>query len=284
MANNGRFVGYYSSLRKIIIELEEKEISVNDNIRNIINYSIFLIFSFLTFIPILAGIIGQMIVAIGVSFTSIYLFWRILGVLFEFFHLDQHQSFFYFQGFIKIGENLDFIILLFSLILALIGSVLFIGGVIQITYVKLKKIPLVSDHFYGLIRHPQNFGIILFFFALFLFIPTTWTGHVSNLDVYWIRIGDFYSLIFFILIWILEAQWEEKLLLRSLPVEYREYKQKVPMFIPFTSKLGQFLDSFKPKFFDNLPFWKMIIIWIIFYFLFIIFFSLVIGSSIYLTR
>jgi len=75
---------------------------------------------------------------------------------------------------------------------------------------------LVQSGLYGLIRHPIHSGTMLEFAGLFLARPTITVAAACVLGVVWVLV---------------QTELEERDLLRRLP-DYREYRARVPRFLP----------------------------------------------------
>ena len=75
---------------------------------------------------------------------------------------------------------------------------------------------LVKDGIYSVIRHPIHSGTFLEFIGLFILWPSLQVGIACALGIIWI---------------LLQSGLEEKDLMTRIP-EYKEYKSRVPAFIP----------------------------------------------------
>ncbi len=243
----------------------------------------FVLFSIVSFLPVILGLVGTMVGAIIGFYIISYAFWIVLTLIFHGLKIDGNASIHYFVGFIYVGHGIRPLIFIISLLLLLLGIFLFVGGVIQISYAKRHSISIITTYLYKFVRHPQNLGIILISLAIFLYIPTTWDSFSSNHQNLWIRIGDFYSIIFFILLWVLEAGWEEINLLKLDSGLYNAYREKVPFIIPFTKKIEQKFSYIIPKKFRTLSYSKKVLFAISMYLFFIITFTVIFQSSIKLT-
>jgi protein-S-isoprenylcysteine O-methyltransferase Ste14 len=76
---------------------------------------------------------------------------------------------------------------------------------------------LVSRGIYSLVRHPIHGGTLLEFAGLFIIWPSLQVGIACVIGITWIFI---------------QSHFEESDLLKRIP-EYKEYKSKVPAFLPF---------------------------------------------------
>ena len=230
------------------------------------SYLISLLTSIIAFIPVIAGIIGTMVIFVGENFILVYAFWNFLGTIFEILNVDKNQSIFYFQGFLRIGDNLDEVILFISLLLIVFGLLIFTVGVVQIAIAKKQDLQIISNYLYGYIRHPQVEGIILVSIGIFLYIPTTWPDLKYSGDTnYYIRIGDLYSLFLFILVWLIEAFYEEKALTFEYGEIYQTYKENTPFMIPFSTNVTKFLSKKFPSRIENIPFLLKVLVVIFLY-------------------
>jgi protein-S-isoprenylcysteine O-methyltransferase Ste14 len=75
---------------------------------------------------------------------------------------------------------------------------------------------LVRDGIYSRVRHPIHSGTFLEFIGLFILWPSLQVGLACALGIIWI---------------LLQSRFEEKDLIRRIP-EYKEYKSKIPAFVP----------------------------------------------------
>jgi protein-S-isoprenylcysteine O-methyltransferase Ste14 len=113
-----------------------------------------------------------------------------------------------------------------SLILKIIGwSIIIAGGVIiVIALVRIRTKAaapstvdtLVRNGIYSQIRHPIHSGTFLEFIGVFLLWPSLQVAIACTLGIIWI---------------LLQTKLEEKDLVKRIP-EYKEYKSKVPAFVP----------------------------------------------------
>jgi protein-S-isoprenylcysteine O-methyltransferase Ste14 len=112
---------------------------------------------------------------------------------------------------------------LIGIIFGGVFTVLFIVSLIFTHRIKqIQKKPnqvdmLIKSGLYSLIRHPNYMGIILMNFAYLLFFRTYWLIPL---------------VIFFIILWYLEARVEERILISEFGDQYLKYKSKTVMFFP----------------------------------------------------
>ena len=165
--------------------------------KNLLIRGFYVILSGFIYLPIIIGLVSVMISSIAIAGIFIYLYWVILAQLFHFLKIDGNASLHYFVGFIFIGTDIDYIIIIISIFLSITGLILFFGGIIQIAYAKKDYKTIEKTNLYRIVRHPQNLGIIFISVSVFIFIPTT-CNIFGDPSTYYIRVGDFYSLILLI--------------------------------------------------------------------------------------
>jgi protein-S-isoprenylcysteine O-methyltransferase Ste14 len=117
-----------------------------------------------------------------------------------------------------------------SMILKIVGwLIIFAGGlIIVLALVRIRKKAaapstvdsLVKTGIYSRIRHPIHSGTFLEFFGLFILWPSLQVTIACALGIVWI---------------LLQTKFEEKDLIKRIP-EYKEYKSKVPAFVPGLNK------------------------------------------------
>lgn len=105
------------------------------------------------------------------------------------------------------------VVMILSTVIILVGLWLIIGGWQRIH----KSKGLITDGIYARVRHPQYLGIILITLAFLIQWPTLLT-----LAMWPILIVMYYRL----------AKREEREMEAKFAEEYREYKHRVPMFLP----------------------------------------------------
>ena len=113
-----------------------------------------------------------------------------------------------------------------SLILKITGWMIIIGGgviiVIALVRIRTKAAApsaadtLVRNGIYSRMRHPIHSGTFLEFIGVFLLWPSLQVAIACTLGIIWILV---------------QTKLEEKDLVKRIP-EYKEYKSKVPAFIP----------------------------------------------------
>jgi len=113
-----------------------------------------------------------------------------------------------------------------NLIFKIIGWLIMAAGgiviIVALVSIKIKAAApsthdsLVKDGIYSRIRHPIHSGTFLEFTGLFILWPSLQVGLACALGIIWI---------------LLQSRFEEIDLIRRIP-EYKEYKLKVPAFIP----------------------------------------------------
>jgi protein-S-isoprenylcysteine O-methyltransferase Ste14 len=81
-----------------------------------------------------------------------------------------------------------------------------------------KEVGIVTSGVFNIVRHPMYFGSVILFFSFAILSNSILAFLV------WIVICFFYYFI---------SRHEEKLLINKFGDKYREYQEKVPMFIPF---------------------------------------------------
>ncbi|MDW8062484.1 MAG: isoprenylcysteine carboxylmethyltransferase family protein [Nitrososphaerota archaeon] len=118
-------------------------------------------------------------------------------------------------------------------ILALGGFLFFIGSLTQLLIYKRRGVKLVTSGFYGIVRHPQYLGIIL------------WTlGHVLYALPLFLRPADLIAWVTLVYLYILLARNEERDLTRILGEEYTEYRERTPFILPFIPvRISRFISA-----------------------------------------
>ena len=117
-----------------------------------------------------------------------------------------------------------------SLLTEIIGWLIIVAGgiiiIVALVSIKTKAAApstgdsLVKRGIYSRIRHPIHSGTFLEFIGIFILWPSLEVGIASVLGIIWI---------------LLQSRFEEKDLLKRIP-EYKEYRSKVPAFIPVFRK------------------------------------------------
>jgi protein-S-isoprenylcysteine O-methyltransferase Ste14 len=113
-----------------------------------------------------------------------------------------------------------------TLILKIIGWLIIVTGgviiIVALVSIRTKAAApsthdsLVKDGIYSRVRHPIHSGTFLEFIGLFILWPSLQVGIACALGIIWI---------------LLQSGFEEKDLIKRIP-EYKEYKSKVPAFVP----------------------------------------------------
>jgi protein-S-isoprenylcysteine O-methyltransferase Ste14 len=113
-----------------------------------------------------------------------------------------------------------------TLILKIVGWVIIVAGgviiIVALVSIRTKAAApstgdsLVKKGIYSRIRHPIHSGTFLEFIGLFILWPSLQVGIACALGVVWI---------------LLQSRFEEKDLIKRIP-EYKEYRSKVPAFVP----------------------------------------------------
>ncbi len=234
------------------------------DILNILKRLIFPFISIIIYFPVFGGILGAMILAAGATQTIVYFFWDILILLLSLIPSYPIGSIHFFVGFLDIPTSFISFLVLLGCFFILVGGGVFLLGVLELGKGLVNKQKLVDQGIYNIIRHPQNFGIIVFSLGLMLLIPLTWE------QSYALRIGDLYSWILFSLIWLIEAKWEEERKIKTLNDDYVQYQKEVPFILPFGSifecRVSRLINP-------NWSFNKRILFWISIYCCFLIFSS-----------
>jgi len=115
--------------------------------------------------------------------------------------------------------TLIWIIAVHSFLLFFITGSYFIFTSHQIIFSKTwKETEIVASGVFNKGRHPMYFGSVLLFFSFVIISYSILAFTV------WLVIAVFYYYI---------SRYEEKLLIKKFGDKYKEYQEKVPMFIPF---------------------------------------------------
>jgi protein-S-isoprenylcysteine O-methyltransferase Ste14 len=190
-------------------QIESKKIrkSSIEDLKNRIKFFYLRLTTFVVYIPIIAGILYPMTVMPALAYISWNIFYLWPGI-------DLISSWI-----VHINYSQDFTInlLLWSeLIIFTCGFALFFYGLIHLARNKKEKIDIAQSGPYKLIRHPQNFGIIIFSFPFSLYI----------------KVGDIFSWMLFVLLTIIYSDIEEIQMLKKYQDIYNLYKAKTGFFIP----------------------------------------------------
>lgn len=146
---------------------------------------------------------------------TIYLLTSVFGMKIPFIHLKGHL----WATLLGLGETGAMIEMLTGELIMVIGIGFVIAGWKKIYRAKTKK--LVTNGIYAYIRHPQYTGIILAAFGTFIHWPT-----LPTLLMLPILIVVYYNL----------ARKEEKEMDKKFGKTFREYKKRVPMFLPLLKR------------------------------------------------
>jgi protein-S-isoprenylcysteine O-methyltransferase Ste14 len=200
--------------------------------------------------PIVAWMLFLMAVwVVPLAFTSYHLF-AFLGQLEWFGNLIRLRDLGYTPG-VKA-------LLIFEILIIIIGLILFIGGLVHISVIKLRKEGLATTGLYKYIRHPQHLGLILISFAFSLFIPETY-----DLGIY---VAEIMSWSLFSLVLFLWSDLEERQLFKKFGDEFVEYRNTTGAFFPRI-----FNREKKKKNFSEIKYWKRYILTVSIYLSFILF-------------
>ncbi|MHA1168866.1 MAG: methyltransferase family protein [Candidatus Hodarchaeales archaeon] len=156
---------------------------------------------------------------------------------------------------IGLPEVLIFLLInIITIILLILGATLFIKGILDLMKNRKNQQDLTKTGIYGIIRHPQNVGIILFSIGITL----SFTEGPEN--VY--RIGDLYSCTLFVWIWLVETKWEDERLIKRLGEEFIIYMDNTPFLIPRGKDIERKIFKLANP---GCSFKKRVILWIIYY-------------------
>ena len=170
-----------------------------------------------------AGVYEAFIIALFTEMfgfpLSIFILSLFIGAPFQLGHEQGHMlaTLFATLGIMSLENGVLLIMAISSSIMA-IGFILIMEGWRKIYGAKGE---LVTGGFYRYIRHPQYLGLIIITAGLLIQWPT-----LITLIMWPILTLMYYRL----------AKKEEKELEEKFGITYLEYKQKVPMFLPFLSK------------------------------------------------
>src|SRR3972149_2333564 len=118
-----------------------------------------------------------------------------------------------------IGED-SFVSVFYGVLLP-VSNVLILGGIFLVVFgwrrIFREKDQLVTTGIYGHVRHPQYLGFLLI---------------TLGINVLWVTISTLLLWPILTVLYFRLAKEEEKGMLERFGEEYREYKDKVPMFIP----------------------------------------------------
>ena len=172
----------------------------------------------LPYFPIIAGILYSMTLMPALAYLSWCIFYVWPGIKLTSAWIV----------FIDYHPDLIYPLLLTELIIFTCGFALFLYGLIHLAKAKKEKIDIAQTGPYKYIRHPQNFGIIIFSFPFCLYVP-----FFSDLGI---RAGDIFSWMLFVLLIIIYSDIEEINMLKKYPDKYSLYKANTGFFTPIIIK------------------------------------------------
>ena len=162
-----------------------------------------------------AGLVQAFIIALYAEMygfpLTIYLLARFTGLDREYVSANLWSTLF------GVGETGMLISMLLGYALLFVGIGIFIQGWREL-YRARKENRLVTNGLYGLVRHPQYTGL---FIALF-----------GEGIVHWPTVFSVSLFPLIVLAYVMLARKEERQMLAQFGAEYREYQQRVPMFLP----------------------------------------------------
>ncbi len=162
-----------------------------------------------------AGVVQAFIIAL---YAEIYGFPLTIYVLVRYFGLDQtNLNASLWSTLLDMGETGMMIAMILGYILLFTGIGIFMEGWRELHRAR-KENRLTTDRLYGLVRHPQYTGL---FIALF-----------GEGIVHWPTIFSVALFPVIVLAYYLLARSEERKVEEEFGDEYREYRKRVPMFIP----------------------------------------------------
>ncbi|WP_457557211.1 methyltransferase family protein [Candidatus Harpocratesius sp.] len=227
--------------QKKIEKTTRKNFSILKNLRKIIfklqNVVIKLGIFFLELwilLPIIFGILIPMVYLIPLAYTSWKLFMNDQnGPLGDWVNV--------WFGFPRI-PIIYHIFILFEISIFIIGLVIFCKGVYILAKNRRRNISITTSGIYHLIRHPQNFGLILMIFPLTLDVPIV--NESINLILFGqtifpdpgIRFGEILSWTLFSVILVIISLIEERKMMKAYPQDYSIYQSSTSFFIPILFK------------------------------------------------
>ena len=162
-----------------------------------------------------AGVVQAFIIAL---YAEMYGFPLTIYLLVRFFGLDQgNLNASLWSTLLGMGETGMMIAMIIGYTLLFIGFGIFMEGWRELHRAR-KENRLITDRLYGLVRHPQYTGLFLALFG---------EGVVHWPTVFSVALFPLIVLAYYLL-----ARSEERKVEEEFGDEYREYKKRVPMFIP----------------------------------------------------
>ena len=171
-----------------------------------------------------AGVVQAFIIAL---YAEMYGFPLTIYLTARFFGLDRYNlSANLWSSLVGVGETGMLISMLLGYALLIIGIGLFVQGWRTLHQARQQN-RLVTTGLYDLIRHPQYTGLFI--------------GLFGEGVVHWPTIFSVGLFPVIVLAYVLLARSEEKRVIKQFGDEYRDYQQRVPMFLPHTGQWRQLL-------------------------------------------
>jgi len=167
------------------------------------------------YLPIIAGILFEMMISLSLAYSS----WAIFNSWSRRGWLDSWIVIFHFNPSFRID-----ILFFVEIYIFTIGFLLFLYGLVFIVKARKNRIDLIQKGPYKYVRHPQNLGIIIMVLPFALYTP--WIQDTG------IRIGDILSWTLFCLVMIFCSDFEEIRMKKGLSEEYENYRLRTGFFIP----------------------------------------------------